>query len=63
MKPDTKKLIVKSISWRVFSTVQSCVVTFLVTGSLENTLKLIVAFNITGLIMYYIHEKLWERFK
>jgi uncharacterized membrane protein len=61
MEESRKRTILKGISWRVFSTIQSFIVTFLLTGDFNHTLKLMIILNITGFVVFYFHERLWNR--
>jgi adenylylsulfate kinase len=52
-----KRSILKTISWRIFATVSTCIIVFLFTGKL--TLALSVGVVLTAL--HFFHERLWNR--
>jgi len=51
---------VKSCSWRLIATTNGVLVAYILTGSFWAGLKIGVVGNITGMIMYYIHERGWN---
>jgi uncharacterized membrane protein len=56
------KTLMKTISWRVLGTIDTMVIAYLLTGELT------VAFSIgsvevfTKMILYYFHERVWNKF-
>jgi uncharacterized membrane protein len=56
------KSLLKTISWRVVGTVDTMLIAYILTGELT------VAFSIgsvevfTKLILYYLHERVWNKF-
>jgi uncharacterized membrane protein len=55
-----KRTLIKSILWRLFATTNSFLVLCL---SLNNALKSAILMNITGLIIYYLYERIWNKVK
>lgn len=55
--------LVKGISWRVTGTVDTIIISWIVTRklSLAFTIGFIEVF--TKVLLYYFHERLWERIK
>ena len=55
--------LVKGISWRVTGTVDTIIISWIVTRklSLAFTIGFIEVF--TKVLLYYFHERLWERVK
>jgi uncharacterized membrane protein len=53
--------IAKSIVWRVIATVNGWAVAFAFLHDFNTSVKVSVVANITGMIMYYIHERVWNR--
>ena len=56
------KSLLKTISWRVVGTIDTMLIAYMLTGELT------VAFSIgsvevfTKLILYYLHERVWNKF-
>jgi uncharacterized membrane protein len=63
MKPDIshKRHILKSITWRILGTVDTIVLSWIVTGSLTFGLSIGGLELISKMVLYYIHERLWYR--
>lgn len=55
------RLLLKSISYRLFGSLATAIIAFLVTGSIETGLAIGLLDTILKIILYYIHELIWER--
>jgi len=60
--------ILKGISWRVIATTDTVLVALLITClfgqcSLENALKIGAVEFLLKLMVYYVHERIWQRFR
>lgn len=55
--------IVKAISWRVTGTVDTFVISFLVTGHLKAAGTIAITEVLTKVLLYYFHERIWNRIK
>lgn len=55
-----KRSALKSLSWRVVATINGVVVAALLTGNWLSGLKIGIAGNLTGMVLYYIHERGWN---
>jgi uncharacterized membrane protein len=55
--------IVKAISWRATGTVDTFIVSYLVTGKITVALSIGGIEVFTKMILYYFHERLWNRLK
>jgi uncharacterized membrane protein len=53
----------KSISWRIIALLNGWMVTYLFTGDLKNSFFISFVANISGFILYYIHERVWNKMK
>ena len=55
------RTVIKTSSWRFFATIDTVIISYLVTGSLvmASTIATIEVF--TKLLLYYIHERAWNR--
>ncbi len=54
----------KSVTWRVFGIILLAVITYFTTGgSLKDTTIITLLFHGIRFVLYYFHERLWERFR
>lgn len=53
--------IVKAVSWRATGTVDTMVVSFLVTGKLKLALSIAGVELFTKIALYYFHERIWDK--
>ncbi len=51
--------IIKGVSWRVIGTIDTIVLSFLLTGHLTMALKIGASEVITKVALYYLHERVW----
>ena len=59
---DTKKRSwAKSIIWRVIGIILLGAISYLITGNWKEMTSITVLFHGIRVIMYYYHERLWER--
>jgi len=62
MNPDHKRHLLKTITWRIVGTIDTMVLGWFVTGSIELGLA-IGGFEVfTKLILYYLHERFWFKY-
>lgn len=54
-----KRHIAKSITWRIVGTVDTVLLSWLVTGNPLTGLKIGLAEVITKMFLYYLHERVW----
>ena len=55
--------ILKAISWRVIGTLDTMVLGWIITGDPIMGLKIGALELFTKFILYYIHERIWLKFK
>ena len=53
--------LIKTVSWRIWATGITAVVTYLITGSLEFAATVGVADTLVKFGAYYFHERVWNR--
>lgn len=53
--------IVKAISWRVTGSIDTMVITFLITGKWTFALAVSGVELFTKVGLYYVHERVWEK--
>ena len=57
-----KRHIAKTISWRVIGTLDTMIISGLITGSWEWGLAIGGIEVFTKMILYYLHERAWYRY-
>ncbi|MCX2679468.1 DUF2061 domain-containing protein [Galbibacter sp. EGI 63066] len=55
--------IAKSVSWRIIGTLDTIVISWLVTGTLTLALSIGFIELITKMTLYFFHERIWEKIK
>lgn len=58
-----KRSIVKSISWRVVGTLDTIVISWLVTGTLSLAFSIGLVELVTKMVLYFFHERIWNSIK
>jgi len=53
--------MVKAISWRATGTVDTILISFLITGHAAWALKIGFVELFTKIILYYVHERVWNK--
>ena len=53
----------KAISWRITGTVDTIIISWIITGRLHIALSIGVVEVFTKMALYYFHERAWERVK
>lgn len=55
--------VVKTISWRTVGTLDTIIVSYFITGNLVMAASIGSIEVITKMILYYFHERAWNRLK
>lgn len=55
--------IVKALSWRVTGTLDTMLISWLITGKLTLAVSIGFVEVFSKMILYYLHERLWNRIK
>ena len=63
MKKIVKRSLVKTVTWRLIGSMDTFVVSYIVTGTFEVALKIGGIGLCTKMIMYFIHELAWNKRK
>jgi uncharacterized membrane protein len=63
MHEKSYRSIIKAFSWRVTGTLDTIVISFLITGSLKIAASIGLVEVFTKVSLYYLHERLWNRIK
>lgn len=61
IRESRKRHIIKSISWRAIGTIDTILLSWLITGNPLTGLKIGFAEVITKMVLYYAHERVWYR--
>jgi uncharacterized membrane protein len=51
----------KAISWRIVAFIVLGTISFLFTGSWEETAAITIVYTILQIFVYFLHERLWDR--
>lgn len=54
-----KRNIAKTISWRIVGTIDTILISWLLTGNPLSGLKMGLGDTITKMLFYYLHERVW----
>ena len=57
-----KRHLLKTISWRVIGTLDTIILSGVITGSWEVGLTIGGVEVVTKMVLYYFHERVWYRF-
>lgn len=60
-KDQHRRSVLKAFSWRLFASLDTTLLAFLFTGSLKLAISIGGAEVATKIILYYFHERAWER--
>ncbi len=55
--------ILKAISWRITGTVDTMIISFIITGKAKWAISIGLVEVVTKMILYYFHERLWDKSK
>jgi uncharacterized membrane protein len=62
MSPDKIRHILKTITWRMVGTVDTIVLSWVLSGNLSLGIKIGGVELITKMILYYAHERVWFKY-
>jgi len=54
--------IIKGISWRIIGTIDTMLLSYLITGNLQQALKIGFTEVFTKILLYWLHERVWQYF-
>ncbi len=61
MRDKHYRSVVKALSWRVTGTVDTILVSYLVTGKIKLAMSIGFVELFTKVVLYYGHERVWDR--
>jgi uncharacterized membrane protein len=56
-----KRSIAKSISWRIIGTLDTILISWIVTGTLSVAFSIGVVELFTKMLLYFFHERIWNK--
>ena len=57
-----KRHILKTISWRIIGTIDTMILSSIITGSWELGMAIGGVEVITKMVLYFLHERVWYKF-
>jgi len=55
--------VTKSVSWRIIGTMDTVLISFIVTGTIKLALSIGLVELVTKMGLYTIHERIWNKIK
>ena len=53
--------VIKAITWRTGGTIVTCLIAWIVTGSLDLAAQIGILDTLIKIVAFYVHERLWNR--
>ena len=57
-----KRHLLKTVSWRIIGTLDTMILSWIITGSLKIGMAIGGVEVITKMVLYYFHERAWYKF-
>jgi uncharacterized membrane protein len=61
-KAKHKRSLLKAITWRITGTADTFILSMLITRQIKFALAISATELVTKIVLYYFHERIWERF-
>jgi len=58
-----KRSIAKSISWRAIGTLDTIIISWIITGTLSLAFSIGLVELVTKMVLYFLHERMWNTIK
>ena len=62
MKVEVKRHILKTITWRIVGTIDTIILSWLITGNLTIGLAIGGVEILTKMVLYFLHERVWYKY-
>jgi uncharacterized membrane protein len=62
MKVEVKRHILKTITWRIVGTIDTIILSWLITGNLTIGLAIGGVEVLTKMLLYFLHERVWYKY-
>ncbi len=59
-KDSNAKSLMKSISWRIVGTIDTIIISYIITGELVMAFSIGSVEVVSKILLYYLHERVWE---
>jgi len=56
-----QRSIIKAVSWRVLGTIDTIVISYIITRSITLSASIGIVEIFTKMILYYLHERFWNK--
>ncbi|SHG83850.1 DUF2061 domain-containing protein [Flagellimonas flava] len=56
-----KRSIVKSLSWRIVGTLDTIIISWIITGTLTLAFSIGLVELVTKMVLYFFHERIWNK--
>lgn len=63
IKEGVKRSLAKTISWRVIGTLDTVLISYVVTGGLKMALSIGGVELVSKMVLYFFHERTWNKIK
>lgn len=63
MNETNRRSIAKAVSWRITGTIDTFIISWLITGELLLASGIAVTEVVTKVVLYWVHERVWNRVK
>ena len=60
--PAVKRHVAKTITWRIVGTIDTIILSWIITGDLEIGMAIGGVEVITKMVLYFLHERAWYKF-
>ncbi len=61
MEESRRRSLIKGISWRITGTIDTLILSYLFTGSLQIALGIGTTEIVTKVVLFYFHERFWNK--
>ncbi len=58
-----KRSLIKTISWRIIGTLDTILISWLITGTLTIAFSIGAIELVTKMVLYFFHERIWNTIK
>ena len=58
-----KRSLIKSLTWRTSTSIVLMTIGWIFTRDIEQTTLMTIIYTIIQFILYYLHERIWEKIK
>jgi uncharacterized membrane protein len=58
-----KRSLIKTVSWRVIGTLDTVIISYLITGTLAMALSIGSIELVSKMVLYFFHERAWNKIK